>query len=31
LGHLTLKNVPGIVPDTALVVEQAHQALDKGV
>ena len=31
LGHLTLKDVPGIVPDTALVVDQAHQTLDKGV
>lgn len=30
LGHLTLQAVPGIVPDTALVVEQAHQTLDKG-
>lgn len=31
LGHLTLKNIPGIVPDTAQVVDQAHQTLDKGV
>ena len=31
LGHLTLKDVPGIEPDTAQVVDQAHQALDKGV
>ena len=31
LGHLTLKDIPGIVPDTALVVDQAHQTLDKGV
>ena len=31
LGHLTLKDVPGIVPDTVQVVDQAHQALDKGV
>ena len=30
LGHLTLDDVPGIQPDTALVVEQAHQTLDKG-
>ena len=30
LGHLTLDQVQGIVPDTALVVEQAHAALDKG-
>ena len=27
LGHLTLDDLPGIVPDTASVVEQAHQAL----
>ena len=31
LGHLTLNDVPGIQPDTADVVEQAHKALDKGV
>ena len=31
LGHLTLDDVTGIQPDTALVVEQAHAALDKGV
>ena len=30
LGHLTLDNVEGIRPDTALVVEQAHNTLDKG-
>ena len=30
LGHLTLADVPGIEPDTADVVEQAHAALDKG-
>ena len=30
LGHLTLDNVAGIRPDTALVVELAHQTLDKG-
>ena len=30
LGHLSLKDVTGIRPDTALVVEQAHAALDKG-
>ena len=30
LGHLTLRDVEGIRPDTALVVEQAHAALDKG-
>ena len=30
LGHLSLDNVEGIRPDTALVVEQAHAALDKG-
>lgn len=28
LGHLTLADLPGIEPDTALVVAQAHQALD---
>ena len=27
LGHLTLEDVPGIVPDTADVVEQAHKTL----
>jgi 23S rRNA (cytidine1920-2'-O)/16S rRNA (cytidine1409-2'-O)-methyltransferase len=27
LGHLTLANVPGIVPDTADVVAQAHEKL----
>jgi len=31
LGHLTLEDKPGICPDTALVVDQAHAALDKGV
>ena len=30
LGHLSLNDVTGIRPDTALVVEQAHAALDKG-
>ena len=30
LGHLSLDHVTGIQPDTALVVEQAHAALDKG-
>ena len=30
LGHLSLDAVEGIQPDTALVVEQAHAALDKG-
>lgn len=30
LGHLTLDNVAGIRPDTALVTELAHQTLDKG-
>ena len=30
LGHLTLDDVQGIIPDTADVVEQAHAALDKG-
>ena len=30
LGHLTLDNVAGSRPDTALVVESAHQTLDKG-
>lgn len=27
LAHLTLNDVPGIVPDTALVVRQAHETL----
>ena len=27
LGHLTLDDKPAIVPDTALVVQQAHQSL----
>ena len=31
LGHLTLDDVEGITPDTASVVEQAHNTLDKGV
>ena len=30
LGHLTLDEVEGILPDTASVVEQAHNTLDKG-
>ena len=30
LGHLTLDDVEGIRPDTACVVEQAHNTLDKG-
>ena len=30
LGHLTLDAVEGIRPDTASVVDQAHQTLDKG-
>ena len=30
LGHLTLDEVEGIRPDTAAVVEQAHNTLDKG-
>ena len=30
LGHLTLSDVPGITPDTAEVVRQAHETLDKG-
>ena len=30
LAHLSLENVEGIVPDTGLVVEQAHNTLDKG-
>ena len=29
LGHLTLDDVPGIRPDTAEVVRQAHATLDK--
>ena len=28
LGHLTLGDVPGIEPDTALLVQQAHQTLN---
>ena len=28
LGHLTLDDIPGIVPDTAAVVAQAHKTLD---
>ena len=28
LGHLTLADVPGIEPDTAEVVAQAHKTLD---
>ena len=31
LAHLSLDDVTGIRPDTALVVQQAHLALDKGV
>ena len=31
LAHLSLDEVEGIRPDTALVVDQAHAALDKGV
>ena len=31
LGHLTLRQGEGIRPDTASVVDQAHEALDKGV
>jgi 23S rRNA (cytidine1920-2'-O)/16S rRNA (cytidine1409-2'-O)-methyltransferase len=31
LGHLTLRQADGIRPDTASVVDQAHEALDKGV
>ena len=31
LGHLSLDQVEGIRPDTADVVRQAHNALDKGV
>ena len=31
LGHLTLRRTEGICPDTANVVDQAHEALDKGV
>lgn len=30
LAHLTLDNVPGIRPDTALVAQQAHDTLNKG-
>jgi len=30
LAHLSLENVKGIVPDTSMVVEQAHNTLDKG-
>ena len=30
LGHLTLDEVEGIRPDTASVVDQAHNTLDKG-
>ncbi len=30
LGHLSLADVPGIQPDTAEVVRQAHETLDKG-
>ena len=30
LAHLSLDDVAGIRPDTALVVDQAHSALDKG-
>jgi len=30
LGHLSLADVPGIRPDTADVVAQAHKTLDKG-
>ena len=30
LGHLTLDDVEGIRPDTASVVEQAHNTLDRG-
>lgn len=30
LAHLSLGDVPGIRPDTAQVVEEAHRALDKG-
>ena len=30
LSHLTLEDVPGIQPDTALVVRQAHETLNKG-
>ena len=31
LGHLTLRHAEGIRPDTSGVVDQAHEALDKGV
>ena len=30
LAHLTLNDVPGIEPDTAQVVEDAHNTLNKG-
>ena len=30
LAHLSLDDVPGIRPDTAVVVQQAHDTLDKG-
>ena len=30
LAHLSLDAVEGICPDTALVVQQAHDTLDKG-
>jgi 23S rRNA (cytidine1920-2'-O)/16S rRNA (cytidine1409-2'-O)-methyltransferase len=30
LAHLTKAPVAGICPDTALVVDQAHQTLDRG-
>lgn len=30
LGHLTLNDVEGITPDVNLVVNQAHETLDKG-
>ena len=30
LGHLTLRQAEGIRPDTSGVVDQAHEALDKG-
>ena len=31
LAHLSLDKVEGIRPDTAAVVQQAHDTLDKGV
>ena len=31
LAHLTRAEAPGIEPDTAGVVAQAHETLDKGV